>query len=136
MINIFAVDHLRWLVDLPGYGYASGPVASREGWSAMIEGYLTSRRSLRGLFLLIDSKVGPTPLDHQMRQWLEAQGLPFFIVANKIDQVKPAKREVQQKQIARALGMTASGIAWVSATEGTGMGPLRQHVVQLLAGAE
>lgn len=132
MINIFAVDHLRWLVDLPGYGYASGPVASREGWSAMIEGYLTSRRSLRALFLLIDSKVGPTSLDHQMKQWLQAQGLPYFIVANKIDQVKPAKRLTQQKQIAQALGASVSEMAWVSATEGTGMGPLRQQVAHLL----
>jgi GTP-binding protein len=131
-INVFAVDHLRWLVDLPGYGYATGPVSSREGWSAMIEGYLTSRPSLRGLFLLIDSKVGPTQLDHQMRMWLKAEGLPYFLVANKIDQVKPSQRIVQQKRIAAALDTSVSEIKWVSATEGTGMAPLRQDIVKLL----
>ncbi len=88
-INIFAIDPLRWLVDLPGYGFAVGPAASREGWSAMIEGYLTSRPSLRGIFLLIDSKVGPTKLDHEMRSdGSKAGGLPYFLVGNKIDQVK------------------------------------------------
>jgi len=131
-INVFAVDPLRWLVDLPGYGYAVGPVSSREGWSAMIEGYLTSRPSLRGIFLLIDSKVGPTKLDHQMREWLKAQGLPYFLVANKIDQVKPSQRLGQQKRIAEGLHTAVSEIQWISATEGTGMAPLRQDIVKLL----
>jgi GTP-binding protein len=132
-INIFEVDELRWLVDLPGYGYAVGSEASREGWSAMIEGYLTSRPSLRTIYLLIDSKVGPTKLDHQMRSWLKASDLPYIIVGNKIDQVKPSKRLAQQKAIAIGLEVPDSYMRWVSATEGTGMAPLRQEIVKLLS---
>jgi GTP-binding protein len=131
-INVFALDHHHWLVDLPGYGYASGPVSSREGWSAMIEGYLSGRKSLRGIYLLIDSKVGPTKLDHQMREWLKAHKLPYFIVANKIDQVKPSHKHEQQKRIAQGLDTTVAEIQWISATEGVGMGPVRQHVVKTL----
>jgi GTP-binding protein len=131
-INVFAVDPLRWLVDLPGYGYAVGSAESRAGWSAMIEGYLTSRPSLRGIFLLIDSKVGPTPLDHHMRGWLKSGGLPYFLVANKIDQVKPSQRLGQQKRIAEGLALPVAEIQWVSATEGTGMAPLRQTIAKLL----
>ena len=134
MINVFAVDPLRWLVDLPGYGYAVGPVESREGWSAMIEAYLTCRPSLRAIFLLIDSKVGPTKLDHQMRDWLKAQKLPYILVGNKIDQVKPSQRLGQQKRIAEGLETPLAEIRWVSATKGTGIGPLRQDIVQLLSG--
>jgi GTP-binding protein len=131
-INVFAVDHLRWLVDLPGYGYAVGPAAMRESWSAMIEGYLTSRPSLRAIFLLIDCKVGPTKLDHQMRLWLQAQTLPHFLIANKLDQVKPSQRHAQQKRIAQALEMAVSEIKWASATENIGIAPLRQDVAALL----
>ncbi len=131
-INIFEVDSQRWLVDLPGYGYASGPIESREGWSAMIEGYLTSRPSLRRIFLLIDSKVGPTKLDFLMRAWLKAHELPYSIVGNKIDQVKSSKRIDQQKRIAEGLETTVHDIQWVSTTEGTGMAPLRQMVQKLL----
>ena len=131
-INVFAIDHLRWLVDLPGYGYAVGSAESRAGWSAMIEGYLTSRTSLRAIFLLIDSKVGPTKLDHEMRAWLKASELPYFIVANKIDQVKSSHRVGQQKRIAEGLGVPVTDIRWVSATEGTGIGPLRLDIVKLL----
>jgi GTP-binding protein len=131
-INIFAVSPLRWLVDLPGYGYAAGPLSSREGWSHMIEGYLTSRPSLRGLFLLIDSKVGPTPLDHEMREWLKVHGLSYRLVGNKIDQVKPSQQRGQKKRIAEGLHVPLSEIQWVSATEETGIASLRQDIVKLL----
>ena len=131
-INVFAVDRQRWLVDLPGYGYASGPAASRAGWPAMIEGYLTSRPSLRAIFMLIDCKVGPTALDQQTRLWLKAHDLPYRLIANKLDQVKPSRRLAQQRSIAQALESTVADIAWVSASEGLGMAPLRQDVVKLL----
>src|SRR5471032_3263828 len=39
-INVYETGHHAWLVDLPGYGYATGPASSREGWREMIEGYL------------------------------------------------------------------------------------------------
>ena len=131
-INVFAVDHLCWLVDLPGYGYAVGPMASREGWSAMVEGYLTSRPSLKAIFLIIDCKVGPTKLDLDMRLWLQAHELPFFILANKLDQVKPSQRHMQQKKIAAALETVPSEIKWISTTENIGIHPLRAQISTLL----
>jgi len=131
-INVFAVDYLRWIVDLPGYGFAVGPSASREGWAKMIEGYLSHRPSLRGVFLLFDAKVGPTKLDHQMREWLSAYGLAYTLVGNKIDQVKPSQLLNHKSLVAQSLGVSPSEIRWVSAAEGFGIGPLRQEVVQLL----
>ena len=127
-INVFAVEHSLWLVDLPGYGYAVGPAASREGWSAMIEGYLTCRPSLKAIFLIIDCKVGPTTLDHQMRMWLQGHELPHFLIANKRDQVKPSQRHAQQKKIAAALEMAVSEIKWASTTKNIGIAPLRQDI--------
>jgi GTP-binding protein len=131
-VNVFAVDHLRWLVDLPGYGYAAAPITARERWSSMIESYFTSRNSLRGVFLLIDAKVGPTALDQKMLQWIKDHGIPFYLVANKIDQVKPSQQHAQKKRIAEELGTSASEIQWVSAAKETGLSALRQSVVTLL----
>ena len=105
---------------------------SREGWAAMIEGYLTSRSSLRGVFLLIDSRIGPTDLDHQMRQWVDSHGLPYTLVVNKMDQVKPSQRFTQQKKIAQLLDADVSEIKWISSKDGTGIPPLRLEIVKLL----
>src|SRR6185369_16248007 len=76
-INVFVIGADRWLVDLPGYGFATGPAEEREGWAAMIEGYLQGRPSLKMIFVLIDGKVGPTKLDLQTLKWLEEKGLPW-----------------------------------------------------------
>src|SRR6185295_15908622 len=72
MINVYAAGHLRWLIDLPGYGFAVGSDELRKRWADMIEQYLTCRPSLRAVLVLFDSQVGPQPLDHQMREWLTA----------------------------------------------------------------
>lgn len=132
LINVFLTGPDRWLVDLPGYGFAVGPVKEREGWQAMVEGYLTGRASLRMVFLLVDAEVGPTKLDHQMVDWLRHEAIPHRIVATKADRVKPSKAMKQRKDVAAALGLHAADIAWVSADKGSGVVELRQEVAALL----
>ena len=132
LINVFLTGPDRWIVDLPGYGFATGPASERAGWQAMIEGYLTGRATLRMVFVLVDAEVGPTKLDHQMVDWLRAMGLPHRIVATKADQVKPSRALKQRKDVAAALGLHTSDIAWVSAEKGTGIPELRREVADLL----
>lgn len=127
-INVFQVSHGRWLVDLPGYGFASGPQAERDGWGPMIEGYLTGRPGLRMVCALIDAKVGPTKLDLMMLKWLEAADLPWRAVATKADQVKPSRASAQRRDVAQALGLQAEDLAWVSAKDGLGLSGLRAEL--------
>lgn len=130
-INVFDAGG-RWLVDLPGYGFAAGPAKERETWAAMIEGYLAGRSSLRMIFMLVDAKVGPTKLDLQMLDWLESKKLPWVIVATKCDQVGPTRTKAQQKTVAHALGLQAEDLIWVSAAKGQGIRELRGRLCALL----
>lgn len=131
-INVFVTGHHRWIVDLPGYGYASGKPEERSGWGAMIETYLTCRPTLRMVFALIDAKVGPTPLDRDMLGWLEAKKLPWRVVATKADQVKASRSSVRRQEVAHALGLQPQDIAWVSADKGYGLRELRAEATALL----
>ena len=133
LINVFLTGPDRWIVDLPGYGFATGPAAERATWQAMVEGYLRGRATLRMVFVLVDAEVGPTKLDHAMIDWLRAEGLPHRIVATKIDQVKPSRALKQRKDVAADLGLQSGDIAWVSAAKGTGIPELRREVADLLA---
>jgi GTP-binding protein len=75
-----------FLVDLPGYGFARGKKDEVEYWKKLIEGYFRKNRKKIGLvFLLVDSKVGPTELDYQMINWLSSLGLPYVVLLTKID---------------------------------------------------
>ena len=132
LINVFLTGPDRWIVDLPGYGFATGPAAERATWQAMVEGYLTSRATLRMVFVLVDAEVGPTKLDHQMIEWLRGESLPHRIVATKADQVKPSKALKQRKDVAADLGLQSADIAWVSANKGSGIADLRREVADLL----
>lgn len=132
LINVFLTGPDRWIVDLPGYGYAAGPKADSQAWQGMIEGYLTGRKSLRMVFVLVDAEVGPTKLDHQMVDWLGSTDLPYRIVATKADQVKPSRQLAQRRDVAATLRLQAGDIAWVSSLKGTGMADLRNEVADLL----
>nr|WP_320133170.1 ribosome biogenesis GTP-binding protein YihA/YsxC [uncultured Holophaga sp.] len=133
LINVFLTGPDRWIVDLPGYGFATGPAAEKAKWQAMIEGYLTGRSTLRMVYVLVDAEVGPTKLDLQMIDWLRHVELPCRIVATKCDKVKPSRQLAQRRDIAAALGLQAGDIAWVSSDKGTGMQELRLEVAEMLS---
>lgn len=132
-INVFKVGFDRWLVDLPGYGFAGGREKERAGWGPMIEGYLRSRSSLRMIYFLIDAKVGPTKLDMGMLKWLEAANLPRRIVATKADQVKSSRTQVRRREAANAVGLQPADLAWVSTLKGLGVRELGGEVSAVLA---
>lgn len=132
LINVFLTGPDRWIVDLPGYGFATGPASERATWEAMVEGYLTGRKTLRMVFLLVDAEVGPTKLDHGMIEWLRLEQLPHRIVATKVDKVKPSRALKQRREVAAGLGLLPGDIVWVSAAKGSGIQELRREVADLL----
>jgi GTP-binding protein len=132
LINVFLTGPDRWIVDLPGYGYAAGPKDESKTWRAMIEGYLLGRKTLRMVFVLVDAEVGPTKLDHQMVDWLSTTDLPYRIVATKADQVKPSRQLAQRRDVAAAFGLQPGDIAWASSQKGTGIPDLRKDVAACL----
>jgi len=131
-INVFVTGADRWIVDLPGYGYAKVSAKERSAWQNMIEGYLMTRETLRMIFVLVDAEVGPTPLDQQMIEWLQSINRDYRVVATKSDRVKASRLHAQRRDVAEVLGLTAIDIAWVSASKGTGIDELRREVAEIL----
>lgn len=137
LINVFEFDPKgsgRWLVDLPGYGFAKVSHAERARWQSMIEQYLTGREQLVGVLHLIDGEIGPTKLDLQTVEWLGAIGVPLLFVATKIDKVGPSKRPKRKADLAAALGVAKGDVVWVSASKNLGLDELRSEVRAALEG--
>jgi len=132
LINVFLAGPDRWIVDLPGYGYAAGPRTESDAWQAMIEGYLLGRPTLRMVFVLVDAAVGPTTLDLQMLDWLRHVRLPHRFVAAKADQVKPGRQAARRRELAAALGLAPDAVAWVSSKKGKGLTALRNEMAAAL----
>ncbi len=89
-INFYNVDEKLFLVDLPGYGFAKRPPAEKAAWSALTDGYFTNNPNidlLRLVVQLIDARVGATKDDLMMLDWLLQSGMPFLVVATKMDKL-------------------------------------------------
>lgn len=93
LINFFPVDEIRSLVDLPGYGYAKVNINMKRAWEGGLTEYIEKRPQLKGLVLLMDSRIPPTEIDLIMLDWTAEIGLPVHILLTKSDKLKkgPAK---------------------------------------------
>lgn len=87
LINYFAVDQERYLVDLPGYGYAKVPEAMKLQWQRVLAQYLQTRAALRGLVLVMDVRHPLTPFDEQLLAWCEQVGMPVHVLLTKCDKL-------------------------------------------------
>jgi GTP-binding protein len=87
LINFFSLSGDRYLVDLPGYGYAKVPEAMRKHWQLVLAAYLSQRSSLHGLVLVMDARHPLTPLDRQMLDWFGPTGKPIHVLLTKSDKL-------------------------------------------------
>ncbi len=93
LINHFLINKKWFLVDLPGYGFTKVPVKVREKWETMTHHYLTQRKQLITIFVLIDSRHEPMDIDLQFMHYLAENDLPFSIVFTKADKNGKQKLE-------------------------------------------
>ena len=110
LINHFELipgDKKSWyLVDLPGYGYATVSQKTRHNFSNMIESYIRKRENLVCLFVLVDSRLGPQKIDLEFISKLGEWGTPFVLVFTKADKKKPAVVQGNVEEFMREMKTT------------------------------
>jgi GTP-binding protein len=97
-INHFLINSSWYLVDLPGYGYASVSKSLRAGFGKMIENYVLKRENLTCLFILIDSRLEPQANDLDFIEWAGSREIPLAILFTKIDKLKRNELQKNLKQ--------------------------------------
>ncbi|MCR5109694.1 MAG: ribosome biogenesis GTP-binding protein YihA/YsxC [Ruminococcus sp.] len=90
-INFYGLENL-YFVDLPGYGYAKVSKSEKERWAGLIEGYLSSDRDIRLVFMLVDMRHAPTKDDIHMINYLIDTEMPFVLVLTKADKLNKTER--------------------------------------------
>ena len=118
LLNFFELAPLKRLIDLPGYGYANVPEVERRAWRPLIDA-LRTRASLKGLFVIVDSRRGLTPADEGLLEW----ALPahhVHVLLSKADKLNHG----EAASVLRAAAPMLSGRATAqlfSALKGTGV---------------
>jgi GTP-binding protein len=118
LLNFFELSPSKRLVDLPGYGYASAPEAERRAWPLLIEA-LRARASLRGLFVIVDSRRGLTEADEALLSWA-APGQRVHVLLSKADKLSRSEAAAALRAAAATLADRATAQLF-SALEGTGV---------------
>ena len=131
-INVFTPAKGRWLVDLPGYGFARVSSEEKALWQKMIEEYITTRKTLKKVYILIDSYVGPSELDFVMIDWLKKLDISYGIIANKTDKIPNLNLEQLICKITEVCNTNIDDIYCVSAKSQAGMGKLINDIGNLL----
>ncbi|MFQ5648599.1 MAG: ribosome biogenesis GTP-binding protein YihA/YsxC [bacterium] len=132
-LNYFRINNRFYFVDLPGYGYARVSEKERGQWQTLIESYLRKSEKLKGVISIIDSRIGPTPLDLQLLEWLQSLRLPVLLVATKVDKLSKSALVTHLKKFSADVQQVFSGqIIAFSAANGTGKKELLRQIICLV----
>lgn len=107
-LNFYLCNDSFYLVDVPGYGYASVSKEQQRKFGLMIEEYIKSRENLKAVFLLVDFRHKPDQNDVLMYNYLKYYEIPTIIVATKIDKVKDKDRVKAEKLLIDTLNVQES----------------------------
>ena len=115
LVNFFLINKMFSFVDLPGYGYAKVPASVRKKWGPMIETYLSTRKTLKGVALIMDVRRIPSIQDLNFIEWLYYYNIPGILILTKADKLSKTKQLTQRATIAKALSVDKDDLILFSA---------------------
>ncbi len=104
-LNFYLVNNSFYLIDVPGYGYASVNQEQQKKMGMLIEEYLEKREELKRVFMLVDFRIKPTENDLLMYQFLKYYNIPVTIILTKTDKVSKSKQDRNLKLIKDTLDL-------------------------------
>lgn len=104
LLNFFELDESVYLVDMPGYGFATGDRREVDSWRSMIETYLRTRETLRGVVLIMDIRRDWSEEEAMLQEWLDHHGKIWAVVLNKADKLSRSQALQRQKAIQKVIG--------------------------------
>ncbi len=108
LLNFFSIAEGRFLVDLPGYGFAKAPKEQQMQWQDLIGGYLARSSHLMGLVLIMDIRHPLTELDWSLLEWFKPSGKPVHVLLSKSD--KLSKGPAQQTLLKVRAALQEAGV--------------------------
>lgn len=103
LINFFTITQGRTLVDLPGYGYAKVPPAVKAHWTELLAAYVSTRKALKGLVIIMDSRHPMRDLDTELLNWYRPTNKPVHVLLTKSDKLTRNEQAKTLREVKRQL---------------------------------
>jgi GTP-binding protein len=133
LVNFFWLREGQRLVDLPGYGFARVSDRTRDHWDDLLSSYFRTRKSLRGLLLVVDIRRKLTGYDRQMMAFADDVGLPIHILLTKADKLKRGQAATAVLEVKKEVGDRVT-VQQFSALKRQGENEARDVLERLLEG--
>ena len=131
LINFFVINEAFFFVDLPGYGYAKVPIAVKKTWGPMVEKYISKRKCLKSVVLIMDIRRMPGDEETGCIDWLDHLGIPSILILTKADKLSKTRQIAQQRSIAKALSVETEQVILFSAKSRQGQEMIWDRVKRL-----
>ena len=132
LINFFIINKTISFVDLPGFGYAKVPDSVRKSWGPMIETYLSTRNTLKGVVLIMDIRRIPGLQELNFIEWLHYYHIPSILILTKSDKLSKIKQKNQHLSIAKALSVNQEELILFSAKSRMGKNEVWDAIGRLI----
>lgn len=132
LINFFAINQRIGFVDLPGYGYAKVPASVKKTWGPMVETYLSTRRALKGVVVIMDIRRTPRQEELNLLSWLHHYSITGIFVLTKTDKLSKNKQAQKHDLIAQVLERNKNDLILFSAKSRRGRDALWNAILSLL----
>jgi GTP-binding protein len=115
LINFFNINNAFSFVDLPGFGYARVPKSIKRTWGPMVETYLSTRKTLKGVVLIMDIRRVPGTQEFEFIEWLRYYTIPTILILTKADKLSKSKQMNQHIAITKILKIDRNDLILFSA---------------------
>jgi len=132
LINFFTVNNAVYFVDLPGYGYAKVSQSEKRYWKPMVESYLSSRKTLRGVVIISDIRRVPGAEEIELMGWLANLHIPAIIISSKADKLSNNEQFRQRRAVSRTLSTEPEDLILFSAKTRQGMDKVWEKIEAVL----
>ena len=132
LINFFEINKAFTFVDLPGYGYAKVPASVKKTWGPMVETYLSTRKTLKGVVLIMDIRRKPGLQELNFIEWLDYYSISRILILTKIDKLSKTKQIKQHLSIEKDLGVDNNDLILFSAKSRRGKDAVWDAVDRLI----
>jgi GTP-binding protein len=132
LINFFEINQRFGFVDLPGYGYAKVPESVKKTWGPMIETYLSTRKALKGVVVILDIRRTPGQEELNLLSWLHHYFIAGILVLTKTDKLSKNKQAQKHNLIAQVLEIDKNDFILFSAKSRRGRDTLWKAILSLV----
>ncbi len=121
LLNFFVINDLFRFVDLPGFGYANVPKSVKASWQKLVEEYLTRRKNLRAVVILVDARRGLRDEEMQLIDFCGHYEIPMELTFTKIDKLKSNELRHLKNECAKSPEDDSMHYSFVSSQKNMGL---------------